>query len=58
MQRCIPLLLSPEQEEKLKNKEHEEIEKPQAKFYSITYDLKQGTPEELIKLWETEPVRQ
>ena len=44
----VPLLLSPEQEKKLKN---EEIENTQAKFYSITYDLKLATPEEVEKLW-------
>ena len=47
----IPLFLTPEQEEKLKN---EKIEKIDNKFYSVTYDLKQATPEEVAKLWEME----
>lgn len=44
----VPLLLSPEQEEKLKN---EEIENIQAKFYQIRYDLKPASPEDNKKFW-------
>ena len=47
-QQRIPLLLTPELEEKLKN---EKIENIQAKFYPITYDLKPASPEDNIKFW-------